>query len=109
MAELTNLSRADKLRALAEATARAARKAAPDAREELLEASNTLSSLAHSSELRIKKQEEPVKILPSNATRDELTSSRSRQATRRGAEIAHVAHHRTMQHVRGYWPQWSGD
>jgi len=23
--------------------------------------------------------------------------------------IAHVAHHRTMQHVRGYWPQWSGD
>ncbi|MDT0216763.1 MULTISPECIES: plasmid replication initiator TrfA [Alcaligenes] len=86
MAELTNLSRADKLRALAEATARAALKAAPDAREELLEASNTLSSLAHTSELRIKKQEEPVKILPSNATRDELTSARSRQATRRGAE-----------------------
>lgn len=86
MAELMNVSRADKLRALADATARAALKAAPDAREELLEASNTLSSLAHTSELRVKKQEEPVKILPPNATRDELASARCRQATRRGAE-----------------------
>lgn len=48
MTKLQDVSRTQKFRALADATARAATDAAPLEREKLLEASSTLSSLARS-------------------------------------------------------------
>ena len=87
MTKLQDVSRTQKFRALADATARAATDAAPLEREKLLEASSTLSSLARSSERRIKGNDDAVKLLPSNATKAEVTSSRRRQATRHGVEV----------------------
>ncbi len=86
MTKLQDVSRTQKFRALADATARAATDAAPLEREKLLEASSTLSSLARSSERRIKGNDDAVKLLPSNATKAEVTSSRRRQATRHGVD-----------------------
>ncbi|MGN5538868.1 plasmid replication initiator TrfA [Alcaligenes sp. Lyrl_28] len=86
MTKFQHASRTQKLRVLADATAKAAMDAAPLAREKLLEASNTLSSLARSSERHIKGNDDPVKTLPSNATKAEVALSRRRQATRHGAD-----------------------
>lgn len=87
MAKLQDASRIQKLRVLADATAQAAMAVAPLEREKLLEASSTLSSLARSSERRIKEDDDDaVKLLPSNATKAEVTLSRRRQATRHGVD-----------------------
>jgi hypothetical protein len=82
----TNPSRASKLRVLCNDIARAALEAAPGHKNSLCQAAEILSSIARNDERRTNTSEDAIKVLPQNATQDELNAARRRQATRRGAD-----------------------
>lgn len=85
--------RAAEMRQLADLTAEAALTAAPGYQQIVSQASDAIHRMAGSMARKVKGDEPAVVVLPDNATMQELSTARTRQAARRGQEV--------------YLPSWS--